>query len=978
MIEGGLTFLNGRWWWAVALGMAVLIAARLGLAFWRARTERRLADAPLRGLITETNSPAARAAAAVLFLVAMALLALATLRPQYGMEETEWKRKGLDVAIALDLSASMLTRDVEPDRLHASMLELEDLLSLLSGGRVGLVPFAGIAYRQSPLTSDFGAIRIYLRDLSPADLPVPGTAVGRALSVSLDLLGAGRADSDTETDEQILHPFKGSKYKVIVLVTDGEDHGSKPLDVARRAKDLGIRIYTVGVGDPGAGDLVPELDEETGEPTGERLTDSESGAPVVSRLHEDLLKEVAEITGGRYFHYTGQAIATALFEELDRLEKREVEATLEKLRKDRFQLLLAPALVLLFLSFALAGWRRRGGLAALLALLVLPSCHIFETTNSEVDEANEEYAGENFSEAASALESLREKIPETGELHYNLGTAQLAAGNYEAALDAFKRAGEKAEPELEAAILANQGLAHLRTALEGDEAERAARLEQAVGALRAAIRKDPDIGEARKNLELALLHLHPPCERRQESYEPNDSPSRPTPWVPEVGAAELLLCPEDSDHYAVTVPAGHRLRAWLAGPGGAAPARPDPAAPPGAAGEPDKETPASPPRGSPPAGVTLELLEGVSGLADSMPLTADTDGTLLTENITDTEATWTLLVTAPDDEEHGYRLGVETMPSCAALEDDQEDNDTREAAAALPEDAAPLDLRLCPGDEDWFKAGVEAGWTLFVSFQGEVLEGELGLEIIDEAGRTVAVGANAGEGGPEDPANGEVERFVAIAQELQEGLYFIKLSGGEAAGQLTVKGVPPCPDGDDESEENDTSETAKPVQKGGQPLELRRCGGDDDWFRLELPAGERAQIQAAFVHAYGDLVLEAFDEDDTENPVEHSDESSDEKPGEGLVLEADADEAGVWLLRITGARPDTTNFYQLQVQEPQGGGGGDDKQDEQDDKQQQQEQQQQAIDQQMEQLDQQKRRNLEAEKALEEMPNVRIPGGKAW
>jgi len=338
------------------------------------------------------------------------------------------------------------------------------------------------------------------------------------------------------------------------------------------------------------------------------------------------------------------------------------------------------------------------------------------------------------------------------------------------------------------------------------------------------------------------------------------------------------------------------------------------------------------------------------------------------------EATWTLRVTAPDDEEHGYRLGVEIMPSCAALEDDHEDNDTREEAAALPEDGAPMDLRLCLWDDDWFKAGVEAGWTLFVIFHGEVLDGELSLEIIDEAGQTVAVGADAGEVGPEDPAGAEVERFAATAQELQEGLYFIKLSGGEAAGQLTVKGVPPCPDGDDENEENDTSEAAKPVQKGGQPLELRRCGGDDDWFRLELPAGERAQIQAAFVHADGDLVLEAFDEDDTENPVEHSDDSSDEQAGEGLVLEADAEEAGVWLLRITGARPDTTNFYQLQIQDPQGGGGDNDKQDDQEE----QEQQQQAIDQQMKQLDQQKRRNLEAEKALEEMPNVRIPGGKAW
>ncbi|MFH1529343.1 MAG: VWA domain-containing protein [Pseudomonadota bacterium] len=985
MIEGGLFFHNGAWWWAVALGLAVLIAARLGLALWRARMARRLADGPLRGLLTEDTSPAARAVSAVLFLVAMALFGLAALRPQYGMEESEWTRKGLDVVVALDMSASMLTRDVEPDRLHASVLELEELLTRLNGGRVGLVPFAGIAYKQSPMTSDFGAIRSYLRDMNPADLPVPGTAVGRALAVSLELLGAGRAEKDSakaktgakENTTEILHPYAGSKYKVIVLVSDGEDHGSEPLTVARRAKDLGIRVYTIGVGDPHAGDLVPELDGETGEPTGGRLTDEETGDPVVSRLNEDLLKQVAEITGGRYFHYTGQPIAAAIFEELDRLEKQEVEATLEKLRKDRFQLLLAPGLALLALSLALAGWRRRGTFAVLLALLAVPSCGMFETTNSAVDEANERYAGEEYAEAAASLEALREKIPERAELHYDLGTAHLAAGDYDAALDAFKRAAEKTGPELEAAILANQGLAYLRLALSKEEdAERKAALEQAVGSLRAAIRKDPGVDGASENLELALLHLHPPCSRRQETYEPNNSPVRPTAWEPEIGGVDLLLCPEDVDHYGVTVPAGHRLRAWLARPGAAAPAAPE--APPGAAPDEAAATPPLPPRGQPAVGVTLELMEGASGLADSATLFADSDGVLLTENLSDSEATWTLRVRAPDDEEHGYRLGLETLPTCASLEDGQEDNDTLSAAKDLPEDGAPLTLRLCPGDEDWFRTGVQAGWTLFTTFEGEVLDGALTLEIQDEAGRVVATGGDLGEGQPAAPgaAAAPASRFAASAQELQEGIYYIRLAGAEAAGQLTVRGVPPCPEGDDKNEDDDTPDAAKPVQKGGQPLELRRCGGDDDWFRLELPAGEKAQVQAVFVHGDGDLLLEAYDPEDTANPVEHSDESSDETPGEGVVLEAGEDAPGTWLLRISGATPDGTNFYTLQIQEPQGGGGGGG--DDEKEQQQQQEEQQQAIDQQMDQLDQKKRRNLEAEKALEGMPNVRIPGGKAW
>ncbi|MBM4370299.1 MAG: VWA domain-containing protein, partial [Deltaproteobacteria bacterium] len=731
MIEGGLTWQNGSWWWAVVLGVALLVAARLFLAWWRGRTARRLADSPLRGLLTAGVSPAARAVSAAAVLAAVALLGVAALRPQYGLEETEWTRKGLDVAIALDLSASMLTRDLEPDRLGASVLELEDLLGRLNGGRVGLVPFAGVAFQQCPLTSDFGAIRIYLRDLSPADLPVPGTAVGRALTEAMDLLGAGRAEEAGRggEDEEILHPFQGSKYKVIVLITDGEDHGSEPLKVAERARDLGIRIYTLGVGDPRAGDLVPEVDADTGKPTGDRLTDEDTGEPVVSRLNEDLLRQIAELTDGAYFHYSGAAVAPALFEELDRLEKREVEATLEKLRKDRFQLLVAPALALLALGLALPGGRRRrGAVAAVLAVLALPACGLFETTNAGVDEANERYHAEAFEEAAEGLETLRDKIPEAPELHYDLGTARLAAGDLEGAVEAFQRALEKAPPPLEARIRANLGLAHLRAALAAEGADRTARLQQAVAALRDAVRLDAGPEEPRKNLELAVLHLSPPCERRQESWEPNDRITRPTHWTPEVGAADLLLCPSDQDFYTVQVPAGHRLQAWLAGPGGGAAAASPPASPPApaagsAAGDTAPEAPPLPPRGSPPAGVSLELVEGASGLADSASLPASPDGTLITRNVSDAEATWTLRVFAPDDEEHAYRLGVRTLPACETLEDGFEPNDTREAAADLPGDKAgadgvdgattgaddpgqepseadaPLTVRLCPGDE---------------------------------------------------------------------------------------------------------------------------------------------------------------------------------------------------------------------------------------------------------------------------------------
>lgn len=361
-MEHGLYWKYGEYWWAVALGFALLVGLRLGLAFWRSRLSARLADHPLRSMLTRGISPSRRALASVLLIGGMGLLGLAALRPQYGMDEAEFTRKGIDIAIALDMSSSMLTPDVEPNRLTASVLELEELLGLLEGGRVGLVPFAGVAFKQSPLTSDFNAIRLYLRSLNPADLPVPGTAIGKALDESLKVLAARASDADQgsrakDGEESEIQPYKGSKYKVIFLITDGEDHGTEPLEVARRARDLGIKIYTMGVGSI-PGDMVPELDGETGRPTGNQMKDLESGNPVVSHLNEELLEQIASITGGKYFHYTGQPIASAIYQEVDKLEKQEVEVTMDRLRRDRFQFLLIPGLAMLLLGLAIPERRR--------------------------------------------------------------------------------------------------------------------------------------------------------------------------------------------------------------------------------------------------------------------------------------------------------------------------------------------------------------------------------------------------------------------------------------------------------------------------------------------------------------------------------------------------------------------------------------------------------------------------------------------
>jgi len=362
-----LTFANGAWWYVLPLSLLVMLAGFVWLAAWRRRVARALGDAHLVEKLTST-SPTRRTIRRVVWVFGVLLALTSVLRPQFGMEETPLDTRGIDLAIALDISTSMLVPDIAPDRLTGASMEMAELLDMLHGGRVSLVPFAGLAYAQSPLTSDLGAIRIFLRDLSPLDVPVQGTAIGRALSVALDTLqhraSAKKDDSKkknpeerADVEEEEIHPFAGSKHKAILLVTDGEDHGSEPLEVAQKAATAGIRIYTVGVGSE-VGDLVPKTDD-AGKETGDKLTDPDSGDLVVSRLNGKLLTDLAQLTGGKFFHYTGRPIAGDIYKEIEQLEKREYAARLEQLRMDRFQFLLVPAFLLLCLELVLSDGRRR-------------------------------------------------------------------------------------------------------------------------------------------------------------------------------------------------------------------------------------------------------------------------------------------------------------------------------------------------------------------------------------------------------------------------------------------------------------------------------------------------------------------------------------------------------------------------------------------------------------------------------------------
>jgi Ca-activated chloride channel homolog len=281
----------------------------------------------------------------VLLALACGLLALA--RPQMGGRARLERQRGLDLVVALDFSKSMLARDIYPSRLERAKRELEQLMDRLAGDRIGLVAFAGEVMTYPP-TTDYAAVKLFWRDLTPADIPVGGTAIGPALRASLNQLTRLRAKTASSS--------RATRSQVILLLTDGEDTASEPLEVAEEAARLGVKIFSVGIGSR-SGELVPQVDE-AGQVTG-YLKDQE-GKYVTSRLAEDLLAKLAETTGGEYLRADAKRFGVEAVEgALAALKRTDNEARLIKQYDDIYEVLVLPAFLLLVAEACLDERRRR-------------------------------------------------------------------------------------------------------------------------------------------------------------------------------------------------------------------------------------------------------------------------------------------------------------------------------------------------------------------------------------------------------------------------------------------------------------------------------------------------------------------------------------------------------------------------------------------------------------------------------------------
>jgi len=266
-----------------------------------------------------------------LIILGIVFILFASSGPQIGMKLTEVTKQGVDIFILMDTSISMNAMDVKPSRIEKAKYELGRLLNNLRGDRIGLIAFAGTSHLHCPLTEDYSAARLFLNMMDTRLITTQGTDLAAAIQLALD-----HVEEDNE------------KYKVIILVSDGEGHQGETLDLAEQAKDLGIIIHTLGVGTPSGGPI-PIYDEKGNR---KEFKKNKSGHVVTSTLNEFTLNEIARITEGVYLRVENQVNAiTPLLKEIDQMEKRKLKSLIFAQYEDRYQVFLIIGLLLLVTEF---------------------------------------------------------------------------------------------------------------------------------------------------------------------------------------------------------------------------------------------------------------------------------------------------------------------------------------------------------------------------------------------------------------------------------------------------------------------------------------------------------------------------------------------------------------------------------------------------------------------------------------------------
>jgi len=329
------------WFW-VLLVIPVIILLFTILQFWKYRTQKRFASSKLLKRLSPNQSLFKSILKIVVLCLAFACLAIALVNPKIGTKLETVKRQGVDIVFAVDVSKSMLAEDIAPNRLEKSKQLVTQIINNLASDRVGIIAYAGKAFPQLPITTDYASAKMFLQNMNTDMLSSQGTAINEAIE-----LGKTYFDDEEQTN------------RVLIIISDGEDHSDVASSVAEEASDEGIRIFTIGVGDLKGGPIPIKRN-------GILLNykKDNQGETVITKLNEETLKDIAEEANGAYINGNNTSdVINEIKDILNKMDKTEFEAKEFADYKDQFQWFLGFGIFFLFIDIFFlerkTGWLKR-------------------------------------------------------------------------------------------------------------------------------------------------------------------------------------------------------------------------------------------------------------------------------------------------------------------------------------------------------------------------------------------------------------------------------------------------------------------------------------------------------------------------------------------------------------------------------------------------------------------------------------------
>jgi Ca-activated chloride channel family protein len=469
-----------------------------------------------------------------LLLVGLALAITSLAQPRWGYTFEDVKRKGLDLLVAVDTSRSMLSNDVQPNRLDRVKLAIQDLIDELQGDRVGLIAFAGRAFLQAPLTIDYDAVIEAVNDLDTKTIPEGGTNISSAITLATQSFGKSAMGN-----------------RALIIFTDGEDLNGEAVKTAKAAADAGVRIFTIGVGTP-QGSLIPV----TGDNGETSFVKDSAGQVVKSKLDDKRLREVAEATGGFYLHLengprTMQQVQT---EGLAKMQAAEMDVRLSRRPIERYEWPLSAALIALALSMLIPERKRvraRAYLPAMQAGLSAPTSKPAPSVTAGPAKAAgvavavlmfmcssafgtapgvNAYQQGKFEDAYKEFQQTLKSHPESraeDELQFDSGTAAYKLKDYNKAMESFSQALLTRDTNLQGKGHYNLGnTLYQRGEMQKSDDKKLSDWKNALDHYEQTLKLDPQNKEAKDNYEYVKRKIEE-LKNKKERQQPSPSPSPP-------------------------------------------------------------------------------------------------------------------------------------------------------------------------------------------------------------------------------------------------------------------------------------------------------------------------------------------------------------------------------------------------------------------------------------------------------------------